>query len=314
MKVLTLLLSLALGSLSFAAKPPAATPANMAPAAQQILDLFRAHDVVFLGEIHGVHEQRALFAEIAKASAGVDAIATEAVWTSEQSVLDNFLATGDEKNLFFDEGWFNSFNIRSAFRALRANRTPVCAIDIDFYGPDKMEKRRPELAARLKAMPADVLKLILKQQGRTVAQLVKAGDPVERDYLMGVAIDACLKAHRKVLVHAGMDHTTSLDPVYRKKVINEEWDAAQWLSYINPQAKYAVVHNVIDVIADLDPAGKAFTEYYRQKKAAAPFLLNTAEVPAGIKKLMTKDGVETWRRRDFVVVGPAGSVDLKAKP
>jgi|GEM_PF-3789063 len=291
---------------------------DMAPAARQLLDLFKTNDVVVLGEVHHVHEQRSLLTAIAKENGtrrAFDAFATEAVWTSDQAVLDRYLSSGDEKELFIEEGWLNSVNIREAFRAFYANREKICAVDADFYGPNKKEKRTAELKQRLASFPDNVRKILVKQSGKSVEQMVKDGDPVERDYMMSLAISACLKAHRKVLVHLGAYHTTSLDPVYLKQTEKgAEWDATQWITYLQPGTRYTVVHNVIDLPADLDAAGKAMVALYKAKGATAPFLMPSKELPANIKKLMTDEGTETWRRSDYVIVGPFGTEEKKVKP
>lgn len=291
---------------------------DMAPAARQVLELFKTNDIVVLGEIHHVHEQRSLLTAIARENGkarSFDALATEAVWTTDQPVLDRYMSSGDEKEFFLEEGWLNSVNIREAFRAFYANRERICAVDADFYGPDKKEKRAVELKQRLASFPEAVRKILMKQSGKSVEQMIRDGEPVERDYLMSLAIATCLKAHRKVLVHLGAYHTTSLDPVYQKQTEKTaEWDATQWISYLQPGTRYTVVHNVIDLPADLDAAGKAMVAFYKAKGAVAPFLLPSKDLPLSIKKLMTEEGTESWRRSDYVIVGPFGTSEKKVKP
>lgn len=298
-------------SSAFAAKP------DMAPAARQVLELFKAHDVVMLGEIHHVHEQRSLLTAIARengASRAFDVLATEALWNHEQPKLDRYLQTGDEKEIFLEEGWFNSVNIREAFRQLRANRDAVCAVDIDFYGPDH-PKRGAELKERFLSFPPAVQALILKHAGvKNLAELLRSQTFFDREYLMAVAIDRCLKAGRKVLVHLGSDHISSQDPVFQKQVAAEPWDTSQWLSFLSPGARFVTVKNMIDVPEDLDDSGKAMAALYRAKKAPAPFLMPARDLPAGIRKLMTDEGIETWRRQDYVIIGAAGTPEKKVKP
>lgn len=290
-----------------------AAPVDLGPVAQQIQELFKTKDVVVLGEIHHIHEQRALLTALASASAPFTAIATEAVWKIDQPVLDRFISNGDEKEFFIEEGWLNSINIREAFRKIRAASIDVCAVDIDFYGPNKMKERRVELRERFKAMPKEVLILLQKQNGKTAEQLIKAGDPIERDYLMAVEIDACLKKHRKVLVHLGQYHATSQDPVYQKQTKGSPWDTMQWLAYLNSSASFSVVYNMMNTPEDLDAAGKALVAHYKASGRKAPFLLSSTELPAKIKKLMTEDGQEHWRRSDYVIVGPLGTLEKKVK-
>jgi hypothetical protein len=304
-------------SLAFLAPASASGLPDMAPAARQVLSLFRSNDVVMLGEIHHVHEQRALLTAIAAENGRArvfDALATEALWTVDQPKLDHYLATGEEKEVFLEEGWFNSVNIREAFRQFRANRDKVCAVDIDFYGPDH-PKRGAELKERFLSFPRAVQARILKHAGvKNLAELLRSQTFFDREYLMAVAIDRCLKAGRKVLVHLGSDHISSQDPVFQKQTADQPWDTTQWLSFLSPEARFVTVKNMIDVPEDLDGAGKAMTALYRAKKAPAPFLMQASELPAAIKKLMTEDGIELWRRQEYVIVGPAGTLEKKVKP
>lgn len=290
---------------------------DMRPAAKAVLELFKTNDVVVLGEIHHVHEQRSLLTRIAEENGKLrafDALATEALWTVDQEKLDRYLATGDEKEIFLEEGWFNSVNIREAFRQLRANKDKVCTVDIDFYTPDN-PKRVAEFKERWASFPEAVRKLILRQEkAKSVEELLKNETLMDREYLMGVAIGGCLKAHRKVLVHLGSDHVSSLDPVYLKQAAAQPWDTVQWLAYSNPGVKFAAVKNMIDVADDLDDAGKALVAFYKAKGAANPVMLASKDLPANIKKLMTSDGIEAWRRSDYVIVGPAGTAEKKVKP
>lgn len=294
-----------------------AAPVSMAPVAQQVLELFKTNDVVVLGEIHHVHEQRSLLTRLAEENGKLrafDALATEALWTVDQEKLDRYLTTGDEKEIFLDEGWFNSVNVREAFRELRANKEKVCAVDVDFYGPDH-PKRAAELKERFLSFPAEVQKLILRHAGvKNLAELLKSGTYFDREYLMAVAIDTCVRSHRKVLVHLGSDHVTSPDPLFRRQVAKEPWDTMQWLSFLRPELRYVTVKNMIDVAEDLDDAGKGLVAFYRAKAAANPFLISSKELPASVKKLMTEDGTELWRRGDYVIVGPAGTAEKKVKP
>ena len=292
--------------------------ADMAPAARQVLELFKTNDVVILGEIHHVHEQRSLLTRIAEENGkarAFDALATEALWHQEQPKLDRYLLTGDEKEIFLDEGWFNSVNIREAFRQLRANKDKVCAVDVDFYWPNN-PKRGPELKERFLSFPPDVQKLILKHAGvKDLAGLLKSETFFDREYLMGSMIAACLKANRKVLVHLGSDHISSQDRVFHKQAENEAWDATQWVSHIlGRSVRWVAVKNMIDVPEDLDGAGKALVALYKASGKSAPFLLPSKDLPANIKKLMTVDGIEGWRRTDLMIIGPAGTQEKKVKP
>lgn len=295
-----------------------AAPVDMAPAARQVLELFKTNDVVMLGEIHHVHEQRSLLTRIAEENGkarAFDALATEALWHQEQPKLDKYLASGDEKEIFLDEGWFNSVNIREAFRQLRANKDKVCAVDVDFYWPNN-PKRGPELKERFLSFPPDVQKLILKHAGvKDLAGLLKSETFFDREYLMGSMIAACLRANRKVLVHLGSDHISSQDPVFHKQAENEPWDSTQWVSHILGRGvRWVAVKNMIDVPEDLDAAGKALVALYKASGKSAPFLMPSKDLPANIKKLMTADGIEGWRRADYMILGPAGTLEKKVKP
>ena len=301
---------------------------QMNASARQILRLFQKTDVVFVGEIHWVTEQKELIHALLEENAKThtfDTWATESVFAEDQEKLDTYFKNGNEN--FFSEmahkmGWFKSLPIINIYRQLFDNQSVrVCAIDIPATSIDGVkispEKRREILEARFKSFPKDIQELILKISGKSQDELIKSGDFYDREYMMAKTIQRCLKSGHKVLVHTGLSHTASqITDFLKESSSGNWWWTTQWLNELDPQIRFLVVHNTINVSTD-DAETVAYQTYFQSSGAKNPFLIPSGKLPDNVKQAEIsfddglKKSIQDWSQADFLVIGPQGHEDKK---